>query len=196
MRELIRINDKISYIKSSDNPLSSDVYLIKGDLYTWIFDVGSDIETLDTINSIEGQKNIIISHFHADHIKNLDQIIFNELYVSKNTYKYSNAGIIVDDDIHIDDGIKIHIFKVPSSHAKGCLALEIDEEYVFLGDAIYPKNKNGVREYNQQILYEEIKRLSGCMGEKFLLSHDKSPVTRKEVIVKYLETQLEGGNKK
>ena len=43
MPEVIRINDRISYIKASTEPLSSDVILIEGDEYAYFFDVGNVI---------------------------------------------------------------------------------------------------------------------------------------------------------
>lgn len=38
--ELFKINDTISKLESSDNPLSADVYFITGKEYTYIVDVG------------------------------------------------------------------------------------------------------------------------------------------------------------
>ena len=37
----IRINDKISYIEASDNPLSADIGIIEDNGSTWLYDVGN-----------------------------------------------------------------------------------------------------------------------------------------------------------
>ena len=42
MLEVRKINDRISYIKASMEPLSSDVILIEGEEYTYLFDVGKE----------------------------------------------------------------------------------------------------------------------------------------------------------
>lgn len=197
----------ISYVRSSENPLSSDAFIIKGEKYYWIFDVGANEESFSEIEKLELPLNIVISHFHPDHISNISKLTFDRLYVSKNTYRYLDRYLdsfklkedsefkskinIVAEDFYIEDGIKIRIFQLPSSHAKGCLALEVNDAYVFLGDAIYPATKGDIKEYNQQILYEEIKKLKTCKGDSFFISHDKTPMTQRTVILRYLDSVLD-----
>ena len=87
---LINITPEISYLPSVENPLSSDVVFIKpeGSDVSWIFDVGSCGEAAQLINAVDGQKNIVISHFHPDHILNLLKVKYDKLYVTKYTKKY------------------------------------------------------------------------------------------------------------
>ena len=139
------ISEKIKYVTSGENPLSSDVILIYGDKATWVFDVGANDEAFDTIehliyetlsekewniqNELTGKRdvNIVISHFHRDHMGNLERIAKIpatgnrvNLYVSSYTNRYCKSGNIVDKEITIDDGVKIRIFPMESSHSKGC----------------------------------------------------------------------------
>lgn len=193
------INNKISYIENGKNPLSSDVIVIKCNDITYLFDVGANGESLSTINDIKGKKEIIISHFHQDHSENLANIKYSKLYTGKYTRRHikcelnSENIIEVEDAIYIatDDGGSISIYPIPSSHAKGCLCMEVDEEYLFVGDAIYPMYKDGKRVYNQQFLKSQIDFLEKINAEKLFLSHDKKPIVSKEVIVAFLKSIYE-----
>ena len=180
---LIEITPEIKYLPSVENPISSDVVFIKpaGSDTTWIFDVGSCGEAADLINGIEGKKNIVISHFHPDHIINLLKVKYDKLYVTKYTKKYTRAGEIVEDQADFPDGIKI--YTIPSSHSKGCLALEY-KDYVFLGDATYCHFRLSAREYNVQLLEQMIKKMEEIAAPNFCLSHDKGFVQSKESVIR------------
>lgn len=180
---LVEITPEISYLPSVENPISSDVVFIKpeGSEITWIFDTGANSESAEIINSIEGKKNIVISHFHPDHILNLLKVKYDNLYVTKYTKKYTRAGTVVDSDISFPDGIKI--YQLPSSHSKGCLALEY-KDYAFLGDATYCHFRLTAREYNVQLLEQMIKRMELIEAPNFCLSHDKGFVQPKESVLR------------
>lgn len=180
---LIQITPEISYLPSVENPLSSDVVFIKpsGSDITWIFDVGTSVEAAQLINQIEGKKNIVISHFHPDHILNLIKVKYDNLYVTKYTKKYTRAGEVVDGDQLFPDGIKIS--QIPSSHSKGCLILEY-KDYAFLGDATYVRFRLKAREYNVQLLEQMIKKLEEITAPNFCLSHDKTFVQPKESVLR------------
>ena len=107
----IKITDRIEYIAASENPLSADVVFVKGNDSIWIFDVGESDEAYEAIAELlkDNQVNIILSHFHRDHMWNLERIAAIptvdrcvNLYVSKHSYKYAKTGIIVEDDVVID----------------------------------------------------------------------------------------------
>ena len=180
---LITLTSEISYLPSVENPISSDVVFIKpaGSEITWVFDTGANSEAAELINSIEGKKNIVISHFHPDHILNLLKVKYDNLYVTKYTKKYTRGGTVVDSDIVFPDGIKI--FQLPSSHSKGALVLEY-KDYVFLGDATYCKFRLAAREYNVQLLEQMIKRMELIDAPNFCLSHDKNFVQPKESVLR------------
>lgn len=184
--EIIKITDKIGYIKASENPLSADVGVFFGNEAVWLFDLGACEKSAKLINGIEKPKKAIISHFHPDHMGNIEHVKLDELYLGANTFKYSKKGTVIEADTFFDDGEKIHIFPLPSSHAKGSLGLEIGE-YAFLGDGIYSTMKQGKPCYNVSVLKEEIAVLKNLSAKYFLISHDEKFIRAKEEIIGELE---------
>lgn len=193
--EIIKITNRIGYIKASENPLSADVGIFFGDGAVWLFDIGACERTAKLINSIEKPKKAVISHFHPDHMGNLEHAELNELYLGAHTFKYANRGTVVEEDTFIDDGENIHIFPLPSSHAKGSLGLEIGE-YAFLGDGIYSTMKKGKTCYNMSVLKEEITVLKSLSAKYFLISHDEKFIRTKEEIIGELEKIYSGRDPK
>ena len=182
MADIIKITDRISYIKATEKPLSADVGIIEGDEFCWIFDVGADESVPISLNKIQKPKNAVISHFHPDHMSNLARADLNEIFLGANTFKYAKMGKIIDKDVFIDDGIEIHIFPLPSIHAKGSLGLEIGD-YAFIGDATYATMKQGKACYNASVLKEEIAVLEKLSAKFFLISHDEKFIRPKEKII-------------
>ena len=180
---LINLTPEISYLPSVESPISSDVVFIKpqGSDTTWIFDTGTCGEAAELINAVDGKKNIVISHFHPDHILNLLKVKYDKLYVTKYTKKYTRAGEIVDGELLFSDGIKIS--QIPSSHSKGALILEY-KDYAFLGDATYCHFRLTAREYNVQLLEQMIKKMEEITAPNFCLSHDKGFVQPKESVLR------------
>ena len=103
------IAEKIEYLPATDNPLSADVYFIEGNKRCYIFDVGNNDNSLHHINQINREKTVILSHYHKDHIGNIEHINYHDLYVGKKTYETIGKGKIVEDAITINDGVKIEI---------------------------------------------------------------------------------------
>lgn len=187
-------------------PLSADVYAIRGETAWWIFDVGASDEAADFVNNlpcdivVDGgekvslKKNVVISHFHADHFVNLPRIQFDKLYVGRETFRHCDATIraragvhVVDSPLAIDDGLQIRIEPVPCSHAKGTLVLTVDS-FAFLGDSTYPTvNHNGPDFYNVQLLYQQIQFLKGCSAQRFVMSHRRFSPLEKETVLQLLE---------
>ena len=182
MADIIKVTDRISYIKAPEKPLSADVGIVEGDESVWIFDVGADESVPISLNKIPKPKNAVISHFHPDHMSNLEHVDLNEVYLGANTFKYAKRGTVVDKDVFIDDGITIHIFPLPSSHAKGSLGMEIGD-YAFLGDAACSTTKQGKTCYNASVLKEEIAVLEKLSAKFFLISHDEKFIRPKEKII-------------
>ena len=179
------MDDCITRIEASDNPLSADVFFIKGNEYTYIVDVGSNDEALEAVESIP-KKKIIITHFHADHAENLiriKQIDSKDLYVGDYTAKFYGIGTVITDPVHIEDGVAIDILKLPSSHAKGCLTIIVNKNTILLGDGCYCNNKG----YNVSLLHDAIKVLSEAEYNVAIKSHDLKIYTKEELI-KELET--------
>ncbi len=205
---ITRLDDNISYIEPTVNPLSANVVIINGKDAVWLYDVGShpDIPdmlydyitkskvTVDDEVSLRKKKiNIVLSHFHPDHTGNLMKICDKaggcEVYQGRLTYKHTHIGNVVEEDIYVDDGeLSLHIFPLPSSHAKGSLAMEVNNKYCFLGDGIYAMQKGSGQLYNAGLLREEIEVLKNVKADKFMCSH-KTPFERpKKVVIGWLES--------
>ncbi len=180
-----QINNEISYIEASDNPLSADIGMMKSKNGTWLYDVGND---RDSILPLTDKYHVVLSHFHLDHVGNLEHLNVENLYVSSFTFKHIGKGIIVDEDVYIDD---LHIFPLPSSHTKGSLGLEVDD-YAFIGDAIYSKSNTEYFIYNAQLLKEEIEVLKKLKARYLLVSHFPGMVREKDEVIKELEAIYSG----
>lgn len=188
MPDLMKITENLSYLKATHEPLSADVGVVFGNEFTWIFDVGSSDEAKEMINALPGKKNIVLSHFHPDHISNLSSIAYDHLYVSAHTFKYTKCGELVKGHLTFNDGFPIHIFELPSSHAKGSLGMEVDDTYAFLGDGIYTQRKEGRAAYNANLLLEEIRLLKSLHAPYVLLSHDEVYIYERSKVIEELES--------
>lgn len=185
----ITINEKISCIEAAENPLSADIGIIRENNSTWLYDVGNGE---NRIFKCDESCNVVLSHFHPDHIGNIGRIKAKELFMSKETYAHipketpiSGNINIVADDINIGD---LHIFPLPSSHAKGSLGLEIDYTYAFVGDGLYCKIKGDSLVYNAQLLKEEIEVLKKLRAPFLLVSHFGGLIRKRSDVVEELET--------
>jgi len=179
---LVKITENISYLPASKAPFSSDVAFIKTNTATWIFDAGMSSAAAEEINKIEGPKNIVISHFHPDHIFNLTKVKCDNLYVSKYTKRYTFKGTLIESDTVFNEDPQIKIISLPSSHAKGCLCL-ICGDYAFMGDGTYAKEKIGNHTYNAQLLKSMIDVMESIPCKYFCLSHDRNYVQNKETVM-------------
>jgi len=221
--KIVKLTDRIHYLQMSNDPLSADVIAVRGDSAWWIFDVGACDEAARFINELPRifadhgaaesatnlakcdnganlAKNVVISHFHRDHLLNVQRMCSGEipldidaLYVGAYTSKTFGeiegvAKNVVMEPLSFDDGVQIHILPMPNSHAKGSLALIVDD-YVFLGDATYPMVGHGSPDvYNVQILGEQIKLLKTLSASRFCLSHKRGLVRDKTSVIQFLES--------
>ncbi len=176
-----KISNKIRYIEASNDPLSADIGIVQAQNGIWLYDVGND---RNSILSLTERYHVVLSHFHLDHIGNLDQLNIENLYVSKFTFEHIGRGIIVEDDMYVGN---LHIFPLPSSHTKGSLGLEVNNMYAFIGDAIYSKSTAEYYIYNAQQVKEEIEVLKKLKAKYLLVSHFKGMVRSKDEVVKELE---------
>ena len=226
MPRIIKLTDRIQYLQMSNDPLSADVIAVRGDRAWWIFDVGACDEAVQFINELPRipveeaaipvdenganlaacnnaarlAKNVVISHFHRDHLLNVQRMYGGEisldidaLYVGAYTSKTFGeiegvAKNVVMEPLALDDGVQIQILPMPNSHAKGSLALIVDD-FVFLGDATYPMVGHGAPDvYNVQILGEQIKLLKFLTPSRFCLSHKRGLVRDKTSVIQFLES--------
>ena len=180
--EIIRINDKISYIAATEDPLSADVGIIRDGERNWLFDVGADRRVLELLPE---RYHVVLSHFHPDHIGNMTMISRDAVYMTKNTQKYTKIkGRMVHGDLRIGG---VHLFLLSSSHAKGCIGLEVDGEYAFVGDALYCKREDGKLVYNAQLLQSLLETLRRIDAPKLLVSHHPGLIRDKAEVIAELE---------
>ena len=185
MMEKRKIADSIFYFPATESPLSADVGIIQCADGVWLYDVGSSDEAAAAIEALSGKKNIILSHFHPDHAGNIDRVSYDRLYAGKFTCKrLGGIGVSVEDHMYFEDGI--HLFPLPSGHAKGCVGLEYGG-YAFLGDAVYASDKDGRIAYNAGLLKELIAVLKSLEASWFLVSHNVPFVKPKTEVMAELE---------
>ena len=136
MPKIVKLNDRIQYLQVSYDPLSADVVAVRGDSAWWIFDVGACDMAVDFINALPRnpanddavslKKNIVISHFHRDHLLNVMRDLqgdvsldFDAIYVGAYTSKTFGEieGVVknvVMEPVSFDDGVKIQILPIPN----------------------------------------------------------------------------------
>lgn len=185
--EEIRITDKISYIAASEAPLSADIGIIRTGGKTWLYDVGNGEKPISGLN---GRFHVVLSHFHLDHAGNLSRMEADALYLSKWTCDHLPREAVSGNIHFVKESTTIgslRIFPLPSSHAKGCLGMEIDETYAFVGDTLYSRTKNGRCFYNTQLLQDEIKVLKALRCPYLLVSHFPGLIRRREEAIAELE---------
>ena len=85
---------------------------------------------------------------------------------------------------------KLRIFQMPSSHAKGSLALLVNNKYCLLGDALYPAHKGDKTVYNARILKQQIDILKKMAAPYVLLSHREPFVQKKQAVISWLEKKI------
>lgn len=180
MKEII-INEKVSYIECSEDPLSADIGIIRDGDAVWLYDVGSDERA---ISELTGNYNVVLSHFHQDHTGNIGKITVKEAFASDETKRHVQMGTVADRDVYIGN---LHIFPLPSSHCKGCLGLEVDEAYAFVGDALYSKFRDGYYIFNTQLVKDEIAVLKSLKAPYLLVSHFKGLIRRRDEVIAELE---------
>jgi len=184
------INERIRYIPCSADPLSADIGIIQDGPNTWLYDVGGDPAR---VSQLTGSYSVVLSHFHPDHTGNIRRLDIQRLYVSNETKRHIQMGTVVDRDIRIG---RLHLFPLPSSHCKGCLGLEVDETYAFVGDALYSKFRDGWCVFNTQLVKEEIAVLKKLKAPCLLVSHFDGLIRSREAVIAELEEvyRLRNGN--
>lgn len=178
-----RISTYLHYIPSSQEPLSADAYIIHGEKYAYLFDVGSNEETLRCLSEIPKEKIVILSHFHPDHTANVDKLSYQKLYVGGFTFEKIQKGMVVEDCLTIHDGVKIEIRHCPSPHTEGSLIVTVNGEYTLLADLYFTKPG-----HNKEMAYKMLADLKNLDTKYFVVSHqEKENVFEKEFLIRELD---------
>lgn len=178
-KQEIRLTDRISWLPGGENPLSAEVVLIRGDQRLWLYDVGCGERTRRALGELPPDTGIVLSHFHYDHLSNLEHLPHGPVYAGAYTRKKVPEAILVDGPMDLEPGLTVLPF--PSSHAKGCVALTLGD-YIFLGDGIYACRKG----YNVSVLAQTIRTLETLPGERCCVSHSRQFVRPKKVVLSML----------
>lgn len=178
------IEENIAFLPAEKDPLSSDVGMVRTASGVWLFDLGCTAQAVDAIKTISEKPHVVLSHFHLDHIGNLERVQHDALYAGAYTCKKIGEGVAIRQSIQMESGICL--FPIPSSHAKGCIGMEYDG-YAFLGDAIYPKEKEGKLIYNVSLLAQQIQTLNALRADRFLISHKNPLVRPKTAVLSWLQ---------
>lgn len=184
--ERIPIAPGLSYWKAASDPLCADIAVYEGTDCTWIFDVGYGDTALERVRGLPGKKRAVISHFHQDHMGNLGLLELDDVYLGKYTLRHAGRGQVIDNVFCPEPGVKL--FPIPSTHAKGCVGMEVRGEFALLGDATYctAKETQGRLAYNATLLYDTIKTLRTLNASYFLLSHGEPFVREREAVLEEL----------
>ncbi len=208
---LRNLSGRIFYLPESDAPLSADVFFIETDSCVYVYDVGSCKEAREHIAAIGKDVVAVLSHFHADHTKNMGEVACRALYAGRETLRHVGDGTVVEGEVVLDPSVPIRLLPLPSGHAKDCVMLCYGREYAFCGDALYAAGKkfpaehaeqkgkdgNGQQPggsgyvikmvYNVQKLQEMITVLKKLDVTYLVLSHRGNPVQPKDAVIRSLE---------
>lgn len=177
---------------SSENPLSADIFVIGN----YIFDTGASDEAKAFLNSIPN-KIIVISHFHADHSTNVRRVDFDKLYGGKKTCDYLKTGIVVSERLILDETLNIQIAPLTSCHAKGSLMMNLNNEYLFVGDSLcgcsLPDGQYG---FNAGMLLSTIRELEKENFKNAVVSHSGDLIPKDAVLrhLKEIYNRRDGNN--
>lgn len=162
------IGEKIKYLPATSNPLSADVYCIEGDQYCYVYDVGNDDRSLRYINQIGKEKVVVLSHHHKDHTGNIVDLHYRDLYVGKKTYETIGTGVIVEDKLTINDGVRIDVIHCTSPHTDGSLIVSIDNEYTLIADLYFTRPP-----FDKEKAMKMIDSLKSIDTKYFVISHQE-----------------------
>lgn len=179
-----QIAERIKYLPATNNPLSADVYFIEGDKHCYLYDVGSDDNSLRCINQADKEKTIILSHYHKDHTGNIERISFRNLYVGKKTYETIGKGEIVEDTFTINDGVKIEVIPCTSPHTEGSLIINVDNEYTLIADLYFTRPP-----FDRLKAKQMIESLKNIDTKYFVVSHqeEEKVIPKEKMIVELLD---------
>ena len=174
------IGERIKYMPATNNPLSADVYLIDGDKYCYIYDVGNNENSLHYINQLVKEKVVILSHYHKDHAGNIAGLHYRDLYVGKKTHESIGKGIIIEDTLTINDGVKIEIAHCVSPHTDGSLIITVDNEYTLIADLYFTRPP-----FDKEKAMKMIDSLRSIDTKYFVISHqeDEKVIPKDKLIV-------------
>ncbi|MBQ7491947.1 MAG: MBL fold metallo-hydrolase [Clostridia bacterium] len=182
-----KLTGSIFWIPPSEDPLSADVVIADAKDRYYVFDVGADESTADILGALDKPICVILSHFHPDHVANLQQLAPQAVYQGRFTLQKTHTGAAIAEPVVLQEDPSIRVLPFPSSHAKDSLALEVDRTYLFVGDGIYSTMKQGRPAYNAGTLQQTIRTLRDSPARLVGVSHADPFLVPKNAVLKDLE---------
>ncbi len=181
------LTDRIAYLPASDDPLSADVFIIRGDRHTYVYDVGSNDEACALLRDLPEPPIIILSHFHCDHTGNIGRVPAEIVYVGARTRKQLGVGVLVDAPLRIEDGVTLDIRPCVSPHVPGALILTVDGTHTLIGDLHYARTGEGQGE-----AIGMLRTLKAIDTQFFLPSHvEGDPLMPRETFLQDVKTRFQ-----
>ena len=162
-----------------DEPLSSDAFIIEGDVRYYVYDVGASEEAYEVISALDKPVTVILSHFHRDHPANMARLTPAETLVGARTRRQLGLGTLVDKPLTIRDGVGLLVQPCVSPHAPGCLIVTVDGMHTLIGDLHYAQPGRGQGEAKG--MWNQLRTLR---TEAFIVSHaEGDPVIPKQQLL-------------
>ena len=184
-------------LPGQDDPLSSDVFTIQGRNTTFIFDAGASDIAADYINGIEGDKILVISHFHQDHTANVGRLQgIKAIYGGRKTCDHIKTGTVVNEKLGLLDGVAIDVMPLTSCHAKGSLMMCLNSTWLFVGDAMCPCSTPLGEGWNAGMLLSTIREIGSVDAQWVIPSHTGEVLSKDEAVarLKSVYAKRDGNN--
>lgn len=196
MYEFKKVNESIYYVEGENNEPCPKISLIVGENFSLLIDVGNKKEQIDSLYegirkySLPSLKYVVITHFHDDHLHNINEFKDKEIIASRQTCKYIKFPVnVYEKKSELDLGnLKVVIDELPNSHAKGSLLIYLPKEkMMFIGDAVAGKITKNSYSINRSLTYELNKKLKEYDVETYVDGHSRFILNNAKLINEEIE---------
>src|SRR5574344_1209822 len=196
MYDFIKVNDELYYVEGNENEPCPKIFLIAGKESSLLIDVGNKIEQVNSLYegikkyNLSPLKYIVITHFHDDHLHNINEFKDKEIIVSKQTSKYIPFKVtIFIEKITLNLGdLPLIIDDLPNSHAKGSLLVYLpNSKMMFVGDALAGRILGDSYTINRSLTFELNKKLKEYEVNTYVEGHPKFSLNNAKMISEEIE---------
>src|SRR5574344_2355783 len=196
MYEFKKLNESIYYVLGNKSEPCPKLSLVVGKDFSLLVDVGNKEEHVKILfNGIKEYnlppiKYVVITHFHDDHLHNINYFKDYIVIASKQTSKYIKFPVnLFTEKLTLNLGEEeVTIDQLPNSHAKGSLLIYLNKEKVmFIGDALAGKILDDSYTINRSLTYELIKKIKEYDVATFIDGHGDIIMNNKDLVYQFLE---------